>query len=58
MAKGIFLSSTVHLSKSSRRAKLFLAKFLQNEGNAMLVDVSKMPTLLKNQQPNFSWSVN
>lgn len=58
MAKGIFLSSTVHLSKSSRRAKLFMAKFLQNEGNAMLVEVNEMQTLLKNPQPNFSWSVN
>lgn len=58
MAKDIFLSSTVHLSKSSRRAKLFMAKFLQNEGNAMLVEVNEMQTLLKNPQPNFSWSVN
>lgn len=58
MAKGIFLSSTVHLSKSSRRAKLFMAKFLQNEGNAILVEVNEMQTLLKNPQPNFSWSVN
>ena len=58
MAKGIFLSSTVHLSKSSRRAKLFMAKFLQNEGNAMLVEVNEMQTLLKNPQSNFSWSVN
>ena len=58
MAKGIFLSSTVHLSKSSRRAKLFMAKFLQNEGNAILVEVNEMQTLLKNPQPSFSWSVN
>ena len=58
MAKGIFLSSTVHLSKSSRRAKLFMAKFLQNEGNAILVEVNEMQTLLKTPQPNFSWSVN
>ena len=58
MAKDIFLSSTVHLSKSSRRAKLFMAKFLQNEGNAMLVEVNEMQTLLKNPQSNFSWSVN
>ena len=35
-----------------------MAKFLQNEGNAILVEVNEMQTLLKNPQPNFSWSVN